>query len=164
MTVTAAPARADHDRLATAIATAAGGEPGLTARSVDEVLAALGAGRVVVATEGETVVGFVIAEPCGPVMEAASLWVRPGHRDARVFLDLIAVCESIVGDRWLVATFDGGFADYLERRRGYRRISIPRAIALSRGRFATQRLRRGRRSQVAQHLADARPIILLGTR
>lgn len=164
LTIAATIPHADRARVAASVAARSAAEPGLTAREAASLERALADGRLVVAREGDELVGFVLAEPCGPVTEAASLWVRPDRRDASVMLGLIDACEAIAGDRWIVATFDPGFAAYLQRRRGYRRISIVRAIAITRGRLVTQRLGRERRGQVARHLASARPVLLLGER
>lgn len=151
--------------LARTIAAIAESEPRLTSRPRVALDAALAEARLVVARERhwdhDDVVGFVLAVPCGPLVEAASLWVRPGA-GAGVFVGLIAACERVAGRRFLVATFDEAFARYLERGRGYRRISLLRAIVITRGAFLTHRLRSGIRSQVARHVAAARPIVLIG--
>lgn len=153
-----------RDAVAAEIARIAAREPALTARSADTFRTALAEGRLVVAQDATSIVGFVLAERIGPVWEAASLFVVPERRGAAIFTELIAECEQIFDADWIVATFDTRFAAYLQRRRGYRRISIVGAIWRSRGGFARGRLHRERRAQVAQHVAGGRPVILLGRR
>ena len=131
--------RALHADIADAVLARAASEPHITARPRRHLLRALRDGRLVVAHEGTVVVGWFLSEPCGRgVHELGFIFVEPAARGDAVLLDLLDTALAIE-PRAVAVTFRPGFARWLIRARGFRRVSLGEVARISRGWFLLRR-------------------------
>lgn len=138
--VTAAVAAGRQGELAQRIRARSLAAPEITPRPLRELRRALRAGRLVVAEEGEELLGWFLSEPCGPGLhELGYLFVEPGARGAGVLHELLLTGFAL--DEVAVAvTFRADFAALLQRKYGFRRSSLGGVIVASRGWFLWRRL------------------------
>lgn len=116
----------------------------ITARPARSLRRALRDDRLVVAFDGEAVVGWFLSEPCGPgVHELGFIFVHPSVRGDAVFIEMLNLALAIEG-RAVSVTFRADFAGWLIRSKGFRRVSLGEATRLSRGWFLLRRLAPGR--------------------
>jgi len=122
----------------------AASSPEITPRPRAELLRALRHDRLVVAHDGDRVVGWFLSEPCGRgVHELGFLFVDPSARGDGVLLALLDQALAIE-PRAVSVTFRPDFARWLIRARGFRRVTLATVTRASRGRFLLRRLAPGR--------------------
>jgi hypothetical protein len=130
-------------------------EPGTTPRPLGTLLRALRRGRLIVALDGDTVVGWFLSEPCGPgVHELGFIVVDRGVRGDGVLLEMLDVALALE-PRAVSVTFREDFARWLIRARGFRRVSLAEATTASRGMFLLRRLAPGRLGTALRRTSEA---------
>lgn len=136
-------------------------DPNLSPRPRKEFESAYKKGRLLIALNGSSVVGWLLRIPYNQkFQELAAGYVIESHRSKGVFRKLLQDAFKYVPVSSIV-TFNYPFADYLLNKIGFRKSSLWEAIKLSNGKFLINRLNTNRIKAIRIHYQSNKPVYTL---
>lgn len=133
-------------------------DPNLSPRPKDELEKAYKAGRLLIAVDESSVIGWLLRIPYTQrFQELASGYVIESYRSKGVFEKLLQEAFKYAPVSSIV-TFNYSFAHYLLKKIGFKKSSLWDAIKFSNGKFLLNRFRFKRLKAIGKHYQTNSPL------